>query len=99
MRLEDRRPRSCPDRVVRDIIPGRGIPAGGVAPRSNTAGILVAPCHPGAALRDLCHDPRGQDTSGERGSATGSPRISKEELTIAKQARTKQGQLAALSPW
>src|SRR6266487_4754715 len=24
---------------------------------------LVAPCHPGAALRDLCHDPRGRDTS------------------------------------
>ena len=24
---------------------------------------VVAPCHPGAALRDLCHDPRGRDTS------------------------------------
>src|SRR5918996_1211089 len=23
---------------------------------------LLAPCHPGAALRDLCHDPQGQDT-------------------------------------
>jgi hypothetical protein len=27
---------SCPVPVVRDIIPGRGIPAGGVAPPSNT---------------------------------------------------------------
>ena len=65
--------------MVRDIIPGRGIPAGGVAPPSNRgpgarsvrAGVetrapvfsVVAPCQPGAALRDLCHDPRGQDTS------------------------------------
>src|SRR4051812_19850490 len=24
---------------------------------------VVAPCLPGAALRDLCRDPRGQDTS------------------------------------
>src|SRR3972149_2178705 len=24
---------------------------------------VVAPCRPGAALRDLCHDPRGRDTS------------------------------------
>ena len=26
---------------------------------------VVAPCQPGAALRDLCHDPLGQDTGRE----------------------------------
>src|SRR5437870_3059052 len=31
----------CPVTVVRDIIPGRGIPVGCVAPRSNTPGILT----------------------------------------------------------
>ena len=30
----------CPDRVIRDIIPGRGIPAGGVAPPSDIPDIL-----------------------------------------------------------
>src|SRR5258707_8085138 len=29
---------------------------------------VVTPCQPGAARRDLCHDPRGWDTSADRKS-------------------------------
>src|SRR5437667_5827969 len=44
--------------------PGRGIPPRGVAPRSDTPGILARRAlRSGRRARDLCHDPLGRDTS------------------------------------
>jgi len=36
---------------------------------------VVAPCHPGAALRDSCHDPRG-DTGSRRQKSGGCGNLS-----------------------
>jgi hypothetical protein len=49
--------------VIHYITPGRGIPSGGVLiAHLGPISSLFAPCHTGAALRDLRRESRGRDT-------------------------------------
>ena len=73
--------RLVPGNVIRHIIPGRGIPsppqraptarrgpglAALLLPHMGPLCSVVAPCHPGAALRDSCNESRFQGTIGSR---------------------------------
>ena len=74
--------------MVRDTIPGRGIPPRGVAPRSHTACMLARRAlRSGRRARDLCHDPLGRDTSAEFYSATMPWGTSRPARGLAKRQR------------